>query len=84
MKAEIKMKRCRYCLATENLTVDHKIPLIQGGINDVKNLQCLCKNCNTIKSGMSHKQVKSIGRWTAWCDRQRIAKGKKPIFYSLN
>ena len=47
---EINMKKCRYCHSTENLTLDHKIPIIKGGSNEKKNLQCLCSRCNSIKN----------------------------------
>lgn len=41
--------QCECCGATENLTCDHKIPLSKGGHNTLKNLQCLCRDCNQIK-----------------------------------
>lgn len=31
------------------LTVDHVVPLSQGGSNDISNLQPLCRTCNTSK-----------------------------------
>ena len=73
----LKMERCRYCLATEYLTIDHKIPLIQGGTDKLSNLQCLCKRCNTIKSGLSHNQVKALWSWCAEVQEARLLKGKK-------
>ena len=59
----LKMKKCKYCHSKENLTIDHKIPKIQGGTDNIKNLQCLCKNCNMMKSGMSDAQIKILWRW---------------------
>jgi 5-methylcytosine-specific restriction endonuclease McrA len=41
--------RCAYCGATEQLTVDHIIPLGSHGTNARSNLQCLCNNCNQAK-----------------------------------
>lgn len=49
-------RKCRYCKSKEDLTYDHKIPLIQGGKDEVNNIQVLCKNCNTMKSAMSQNK----------------------------
>ena len=37
--------RCVYCNTTENLTIDHIIPLSEGGTNAASNLRILCDNC---------------------------------------
>lgn len=41
--------RCVYCGATENLSVDHLFPRIKGGADNVENLICSCKSCNSSK-----------------------------------
>jgi hypothetical protein len=76
-KKELKMKRCKYCKSPHNLTVDHKIPKIQGGSNKLSNLQCLCKRCNSIKSGMSDRQVRSLLRWFLSIQRTRVMLGHR-------
>lgn len=43
-------ERCRICGASENLTVDHIIPIARGGTNDLENLQLLCRKHNSQKS----------------------------------
>lgn len=73
-----KKKRCRYCRDTENLTIDHKIPKIKGGSNNIKNLQCLCRRCNTIKSSLSHGEVMSLFKWFIEIQRSRLKLGKTP------
>lgn len=41
---------CLCCGATHTpLTVDHIIPISQGGTNDLDNLQPLCQSCNSAK-----------------------------------
>ena len=59
--------RCSICLCDlsgtivsgKNYAIDHIIPLNLGGTNDPTNLQLLCNNCNSSKSGdkitTSHK-----------------------------
>lgn len=81
IKELMKMNKCRYCLSTENLTVDHKVPIVQGGTDEFKNLQCLCKRCNGIKSGLSHKQVKHLAKWILEINEGRALKGKRPFGY---
>ena len=63
IKKVLKMKKCKYCKNTENLTIDHKIPTAIGGKDVISNLQCLCKRCNTLKSKMSDRQVRSLFNW---------------------
>lgn len=78
----MKLSKCKYCKSKNNLTIDHKIPKIQDGKDDEKNLQCLCMRCNGIKSGMSDRQVRSMWRWFLQIQESRIANGYKP--YKLN
>ena len=81
IKKKLKMNRCRYCKSTENLTIDHKVPKILGGTDDISNLQCLCKRCNGMKSGLSHNQVMSYIRW--FLDIQK-GRGDKPYKLTYN
>jgi hypothetical protein len=48
LKEQVKNrdKICMVCGNTENLTVDHVIPLAEGGKDDFSNLRTLCRNCN--------------------------------------
>ena len=41
--------KCVFCGATEDLTIDHKIPRSKGGTNAFDNLQTACVKCNTEK-----------------------------------
>ena len=41
---------CLKCGATENLVVDHIVPLAGGGEGVIDNLQTLCRTCNSKKS----------------------------------
>lgn len=43
--------RCLCCGAQKRLTIDHVIPLSQGGSDTIDNLQPLCMRCNARKGG---------------------------------
>lgn len=40
---------CVYCGTTENLTIDHQLPLSRGGTNNLENLVACCQSCNSSK-----------------------------------
>jgi len=40
---------CLCCGTTEDLTVDHIVPLVEGGANSFENCQILCRPCNSRK-----------------------------------
>lgn len=41
--------RCKHCGSTENLEIDHIVPISKGGKSTPDNLQVLCHDCNTEK-----------------------------------
>lgn len=41
--------QCAECGTTEDLTVDHKIPISKGGTDDLENLGILCRYHNSLK-----------------------------------
>ena len=53
--------RCAYCgctLTSENFTVDHKKPLIQGGENSLENFFPSCRHCNSQKQGRTIEEYR--------------------------
>jgi len=40
---------CQKCKTTNNITIDHIVPISLGGKNTMSNLQFLCKSCNSKK-----------------------------------
>ena len=42
-------KFCSKCKSTDNISIDHIIPVIKGGGNEDNNLQVLCIPCNSSK-----------------------------------
>lgn len=46
--------KCLRCGSTENITVDHVIPISRGGKNTIDNLQPLCRHCNAVKGTKTH------------------------------
>lgn len=43
---------CKKCSSTENMTIDHIVPIAKGGKNELSNLQLLCKSCNSRKGAL--------------------------------
>ena len=46
---EAKGKKCCICGSEDNLTIDHIIPVKNGGKDELNNFQILCKSCNSKK-----------------------------------
>lgn len=42
-------KACLACGSFKHLTIDHVIPISKNGLNEIENLQTLCKSCNSRK-----------------------------------
>lgn len=43
--------KCVACGSSDNLVIDHKVPICKGGTSDIGNLQTLCFVCNSGKGG---------------------------------
>jgi hypothetical protein len=42
---------CVYCGGITHLTIDHRVPQIEGGVTKFSNLLTACKSCNSSKNG---------------------------------
>lgn len=42
---------CKHCGSHQDLTVDHIVPVVDGGGDELANLQTLCGSCNSRKGG---------------------------------
>lgn len=51
--------KCLQCGSTNNLTIDHVIPLSRGGKNHISNYQTLCGSCN-LKKGDKVRDLRAI------------------------
>ena len=59
-------KKCRYCgvcLDVRNIVCDHIHPLSMGGDSISRNLQMICKSCNTKKGPLTHNMYFKLLRW---------------------
>lgn len=41
--------KCKYCGSSDDLAIDHIKALVNGGTNNLDNLQLLCRSCNSSK-----------------------------------
>ena len=46
---KIHGEKCLKCGSKENIQLDHIVPVAAGGLDEIKNLQPLCKACNSSK-----------------------------------
>lgn len=65
-RREWKDALCAYCGVSENLELDHIIPVFEGGTNVRSNCQTLCRGCNLFKTHYVDKP-----RYFARLGRQR-------------
>ena len=59
-------KKCRYCgvcLDVRNIVCDHIHPLSMGGDSTTRNLQMICKSCNTKKGPLTHNMYFKLLKW---------------------
>tara|TARA_Y100000310_G_scaffold344904_1_gene460362 strand:- start:10005 stop:10469 length:465 start_codon:yes stop_codon:yes gene_type:complete len=59
-------KECRYCkqlLKISNIACDHKQSISNGGDSVKKNLQMICRRCNTRKGPLSNKEYLLVVNW---------------------
>jgi len=61
-------EECRYCEATENLTIEHVKPISEGGPNTLDNCVVACRSCN------SSKGAKLLVGWLAGIERLDLLK----------
>jgi len=58
-----KCKYCRDILDVRNMVCDHMVPLSNGGESTTKNLEMICKRCNTRKGPLTTKEYQGVVQW---------------------
>lgn len=54
---------CPYCkeiVTTENMSLDHKLPVSRGGSSEADNIHIVCNRCNKRKGQMRHEAYVSL------------------------
>lgn len=57
---------CFYCGSTENITIDHVLPIMRGGTHGIGNLVPACRDCNFSKN------KKTVMEWRIYKIRQAM------------
>lgn len=68
--------RCAYCDEERSLTVDHIVPVKQGGMHAITNMVMACRSCNSskgAKNAIDWIKWKGIEHRTPWCTTLMIA-----------
>jgi 5-methylcytosine-specific restriction endonuclease McrA len=75
---------CQYCFEKEATTLDHIIPLSQGGSKGVSNLVPACKDCNEKKAAnllpeeiLIRVKGRAISLWSFRAGRRRGSRRKR-------
>lgn len=69
IKANIKFRdryTCQRCGSRDDLTVDHIIPLAEGGTTVASNLWTLCDPCHTEKTKRSNTAIAELANSKTW------------------
>lgn len=53
---------CFYCKSKSEITVDHIVPLCDGGTGRLENLRLVCRGCNNKKGRLSNEDFEFILR----------------------
>jgi len=61
-RAAVAPGPCVYCGTADAKTIDHIIPVIQGGLHESANLVRACKPCNSSKGGRTPEQWFATGQ----------------------
>lgn len=48
--------QCVYCGSTDQLTLDHVVPVSRGGSDEIENLVACCQRCNSIKGARTPEE----------------------------
>jgi len=67
---------CAYCGTTENLTLDHVLPLSRGGAHRIENLVAACKPCNSRKGARDELEFRALLALEAFIDGRRGGVGR--------
>jgi 5-methylcytosine-specific restriction endonuclease McrA len=70
---------CELCQGTDNLVIDHRIALSQGGSNEPDNLRTLCQSCNT-KEGWQNRERPGLPKYTTHLTPATIREIKRYAF----
>lgn len=55
--------KCVYCgetITLKNMSIDHKTPVIRGGLSGTENLQVICLRCNGRKASLTHEEFTAL------------------------
>ena len=74
---------CAYCGSTENLTLDHVVPLSREGSHTIENLVAACRPCNSRKGARDELEYRALLALEALIEGRRRRLGERRTLYRV-
>lgn len=86
IRDEVNSDFCFYCgkYIKSDKTLDHIIPVAQGGKEEVSNLVTCCHDCNTLKGNFTIPQLLvDLNKQLKWCGDNEVKRARLEYYIKI-